>query len=202
MQGTGETVYTSPQDHAEIVRLMNNLEQFINDDALYDADPLARGLLDIPVLYLSRYIIRNKPDYYRLQATRESGDWEAWILYMLDGIELTARQTIWIIRRIKEIMMAYKHRNRAELPRIYSQDLLNNLFRHPYTKIESVQADLGVSRLTVAKYLEQLTDKGFIEKHKIGRYNYYVNRPLMNIFMDIPDMPDHEEAGDAATGTH
>ena len=233
---TGETVYTPPQDHAEIVRLMNNLEQFINVDALYDADPLvkmaiihhqfesihpfydgngrtgriinilylvAKGLLDIPVLYLSRYIIRNKPDYYRLlQATRESGDWEPWILYMLDGVELTARQTIWIIRRIKEIMMDYKHRIRAELPKIYSQDLLNNLFRHPYTKIESVQADLGVSRLTATKYLEQLTDRDFIEKHKIGRYNYYVNRPLMNIFMDIPDVPDNEEAGNAATGTH
>ncbi|MCB1875305.1 MAG: Fic family protein, partial [Chromatiales bacterium] len=79
-----------------------------------------------------------------------------------------------------------------ELPKIYSQDLLNNLFRHPYTKIESVQSDLRVSRLTAAKYLKKLTDKGLIEKHKIGRYNYYVNRPLMNIFMDIPEMPGNE----------
>ena len=141
---TGETVYTPPQDHGEIVRLMNNLEQFINDDELSNVDPLvkmavihyqfesihpfydgngrtgriiniiylvARGLLDIPVLYLSRYIIRNKADYYRLlQATRDTGDWEPWILYMLEGVELTSRQTIWIIQRIKEIMMAYKHR--------------------------------------------------------------------------------------------
>ncbi len=225
---TGETVYTPPQNYDEIICLMNNLEQFINDDALYDADPLvkmavihhqfesihpfydgngragriinilylvAKGLLDIPVLYLSRYIIRNKGDYYRLlQSTRDTGEWEPWILYMLEGIELTARQTIWIIQRIKKIMMDYKHRIRAELPKIYSQDLLNNLFRHPYTKIESVQNDLRVSRLTAAKYLEQLTEKGFIEKHKIGRYNYYVNRPLMNIFMDIPEMPDNEEA--------
>ena len=220
---TGETVYTPPQDHEEIVRLMNNLEQFINDDALFDVDPLikmavihhqfesihpfydgngrtgriinilylvVKGLLDIPVLYLSRYIIRNKADYYRLlQSTRDTGDWEPWILYMLEGIELTSRQTIWIIQRIKEIMMAYKHRIRAELTKIYSQDLLNNLFRHPYTKIESVQNDLRVSRLTAVKYLEQLTEKGFIEKHKIGRYNYYVNRPLMSLFMEIPDMP-------------
>lgn len=233
---TGEIVYTPPQDHGEIIRLMNNLEQFINDDAMDDADVLikmavihhqfesihpfydgngrtgriinilylvSKGLLDIPVLYLSRYIIRNKPDYYRLlQETRDTGNWEPWILYMLEGIELTARQTIWIIRRIKEIMMVYKHRIRAELPKIYSQDLLNNLFRHPYTKIESVQHDLRVSRLTAAKYLEQLTEKGFIEKHKIGRYNYYVNRPLMNIFMDIPDIPDNKEAGNAPAGTH
>ena len=220
---TGETVYTPPQDHGEIVRLMNNLEQFINDDELSNVDPLvkmavihyqfesihpfydgngrtgriiniiylvARGLLDIPVLYLSGYIIRNKADYYRLlQATRDTGDWEPWILYMLEGVELTSRQTIWIIQRIKEIMMAYKHRIRAELPKIYSQDLLNNLFRHPYTKIESVQTDLQVSRVTAVKYLELLTEKGFIEKHKIGRYNYYVNRPLMGIFMEIPEMP-------------
>ena len=226
---TGKTVYTPPQDHGEIIRLMGNLEQFINDDAMYDADALikmavihhqfesihpfydgngrtgriinilylvAKGLLDIPVLYLSRYIIRNKADYYRLlQSTRDTGDWEPWILYMLKGIELTARQTIWIIRCIKEIMMDYKHRIRAELPKIYSQDLLNNLFRHPYTKIGSVQNDLGVSRLTAAKYLEQLTEEGLIEKHKIGRYNYYVNRPLMNVFTEIPEIPNNEETG-------
>lgn len=225
---TGETVYTPPQDHGEIVRLMRNLEQFINDDALCDLDPLikmgeihhqfesiypfydgngrtgrivnilylvTRGLLDIPVLYLSRYITRNKADYYRLlQATRDNGDWQPWILYMLEGVELTARQTIWIIQHIKDIMMAYKHRLRAELPKIYSQDLLNNLFRHPYTKIESVQNDLRVSRLTAVKYLEMLTGKSFIEKHKIGRYNYYVNRPLMNVFMEIPEMPGTIEA--------
>ncbi len=233
---TGETVYTPPQDYGEIVRLMGNLEQFINDDALSDADALvkmavihhqferihpfydgngrtgriinilflvAKGLLDIPVLYLSRYIIRNRPDYYRLlQSTRDTGNWEPWILYMLEGVELTARQTIWIIRRIKEIMMGYKHHIRAELPKIYSQDILNNLFRHPYTKIESVQNDLGVSRLTATKYLTLLTENGFLEKHKVGRHNYYVNRPLMNIFMDIPDLPDNGKTGYAAARTH
>lgn len=221
---TGETVYTPPQTHEEIRRLMSNLEQYINDDALSDADPLvkmavihhqfesihpfydgngrtgriinilylvARGLLDIPVLYLSRYIIRTRMDYYRLlQQTRDTGDWESWLLYMLEGVERTSRQTIWIIQRIKEIMLDYKHRIRNELAKIYSQDLLNNLFRHPYTKIESLQHDLGVSRLTATKYLDRLTEKGFIEKHKIGRYNYYVNRPLMNVFMDIPEIPN------------
>jgi Fic family protein len=115
------------------------------------------------VLYLSRYIIRNKADYYRLlQSTRDTSDWEPWILYMLEVIELTSRQIIFI------------------------QYLLNNLFRYPYTKIESVQNDLRVSRLTAVKYLELMTEKGFIEKHKIGRYNCYVNRPLMSVFMEIP----------------
>ncbi len=220
-ESTGETVYTPPQTHEEIVRLMSNLEQYINDDALSDVDPLvkmavihhqfesihpfydgngrtgriinilylvAKSLLDIPVLYLSRYIIRSKDDYYHLlQAVRDTGNWEPWLIYMLEGVEQTSRQTIWIIVRIKEIMQNYKHRIRAELPRLYSQDLLNNLFRHPYTKIEWVQQDLGVSRLTATKYLERLTEQGFIEKHKIGRYNYYVNRPLMDVFVDIPE---------------
>ncbi len=68
--------------------------------------------------------------------------------------------------------------------------MLNNLFRRPYTRIESVQQALDVSRLTATKYLQQLTEQGFIEKHKIGRYNYYVNRPLMDIFTTIPDVPE------------
>jgi Fic family protein len=124
-----------------------------------------------------------------LQQTRETGDWEPWILYMLRGVELTARQTIWIIGGIKALMMDYKHRIRAELPKLYSQDLLNNLFRHPYTKIDALQADLGVSRLTASKYLDRLSDAGFVEKRRIGRYNYYVNVPLMGLFAQIPDRP-------------
>jgi hypothetical protein len=132
-------------------------------------------------------IISNKMEYYRLlQQVRDKGDWERWVLYMLEGVETTAHQTIWLIQSIKKIMMEYKHRIRKELPKIYSQDLLNNLFRHPYTKIEYLQNDLRVSRLTATKYLQQLTVHGFLSKSKIGRYNYYINRQLMELFMDIP----------------
>ena len=90
--------------------------------------------------------------------------------------------------------LPYKHRIRAGLPKIYSQDLLNNLFRHPYTKIEALQNDLQVSRLTATKYLDRLTDEGFVEKHRIGRYNYYINFPLMRIFTEIPDQPETFDA--------
>jgi Fic family protein len=85
-------------------------------------------------------------------------------------------------------MMDYKHRIRAELPKLYSQDLLNNLFRHPYTKIEYLQNDLRVTRLTASRYLAQLTEFGFLEKAKMGRYNYYINQPLMDLFADIPEL--------------
>ena len=135
-----------------------------------------KGLLDIPVLYLSRYIIQNKDKYYELlQVTRETGQWEQWLLYMLEGVEITSQQTIKIIKQIKVLMMDYKHRIRKELPKIYSQDLINNLFRHPYAKIGYVMEDLGVSRITATRYLDQLSEKGILEKQKHGRDNYYIN---------------------------
>ncbi len=152
----------------------------------------AQKLLQIPVLYLSRFIIRNKDEYYRLlQKTRDSGDFEPWILYMLSGIENTSRQTIRIITGIKEIMMDYKLRIRRDLPKIYSQDLLNNLFMHPYTKIEFMQNDIRKSRLTATKYLDILAKKEFVIKHRSGRYNYYINMPLLDLLTNLPDINNH-----------
>lgn len=154
---------------------------------------VAQELLDIPILYLSRYIIQSKGEYYRLlQAVRDENAWEAWILYMLKGVESTSKQTIGLIREMKRLMQDYKQRIRSELPKIYSQDLLNNLFRHPYTKIEFVKQDLRVSRITATKYLEKLTEAGFVDKHKLGRNNFYVNKPLFDLFM----LPDNLEFGE------
>ncbi|MEI6846538.1 MAG: Fic family protein [Chlorobiaceae bacterium] len=211
---SGETIYTPPQEYDTIVRLMSNLELFINDDTLLDIDPLVKmaiihyqfesihpfydgngrtgriinvlylvlkGLLDIPALYLSRYIIRTKLDYYRLlQEVRDKGDWGNWILYILTGIEQTSRQTIRMVQEIKDALMQYKHRIRAAY-KFYSQDLINNLFFHPYTKIEFVERDLKVSRLTATKYLDILARDGFLKKAKIGRSNYYINIALFGI---------------------
>lgn len=144
-------------------------------------------LLDLPILYLSRYIISHKNDYYRLlQKVRDTGDWEEWILYMLDGVEQTAKETILLIGNIKTLMQDYKTRIRKEFPKMYSQDLLNNLFRHPYTKIEFLMAELMVSRLTATKYIDALVEKSFLDKQKIGRSNFYINLPLYNLFKGGP----------------
>lgn len=135
-------------------------------------------LLEIPVLYLSRYIVRTKPDYYRLlQAVRENDEWEAWVLYMLTAIEATAEDTIATIQAIRVALMDTKHRIREQY-KFYSQDLINNLFTHPYTKIEFIERDLNVSRLTATKYLDALAADGFLQKHKKGRSNYYINLAL------------------------
>lgn len=140
------------------------------------------GLLDLPILYLSRYIVRTKDEYYRLlQAVREQGDWESWVLYILKGIEETSKETIAFIKQIKNLVLETKRRMRNELPTIYSQELLNNLFFHPYTKVQFVMEQVRVSRITATKYLNQLAEHGFVVKYKAGRSNYYINEPLVQL---------------------
>ncbi|MDP1638974.1 MAG: Fic family protein [Candidatus Nitrotoga sp.] len=144
------------------------------------------GLLDLPVLYLSRYITSTKSQYYQLlQLTRETNNWVDWCVYIVKGIAVTAKSEIKLIKNLRELMHTTKHRLRAELPKIYNQDLLNNLFRYPYTKIEFVEKDLGVSRITAAKHLDTLAKNGFVEKKKIGRKNFYINRPLFELLTQI-----------------
>jgi Fic family protein len=144
-----------------------------------------QDLLKIPVLYLSRYINQNKADYYRLlQAVRTENAWEEWVLFILDGVEQTSRQTIVLIEDIRRMMQATKKMMRAELPKIYSQDLLNNLFRHPYTKIEFVVDELQVSRQTAARYLDKLVNLGLLRKYKLVKDNFYLNVALYELLRD------------------
>lgn len=209
---TGEVIYTPPQDEGQIRTLMNNLEQFINNEELSNLDPLIkmaiihhqfesihpfydgngrtgriinilylvkRGLLETPILYLSRYINKNKSEYYRLlQSVRDSGSWESWILYLLDGVEQTSRQTIRLIFEIRDLMLFQKHKLRSDLPKVYSQELLNNLFKHPYTKIDFLMEELQIHRNTAMKYLEELVAVGLLTKHRMGKENYYLNSSL------------------------
>ncbi|MFK7957150.1 MAG: Fic family protein [Lysobacterales bacterium] len=143
---------------------------------------VAKGLLDAPVLYLSAYIIESKAAYYRLlQSTRDTGEWEPWLIYMIEGVGQTAKNTTSLIVRIQTLMQDFETRIRTALPKIYSYELLGNLFRHPYTKIEAVQNDLGVSRLTASKYLTELSNAGFLHKRKFGKYNYYINAELLRL---------------------
>lgn len=139
---------------------------------------ILNGLLELPILYLSSYIIRNKGDYYRhLQGVRDREDWESWINYMVVGVEQTARETIQTIREIKRLMREMKIVLRDGY-HFYSQDLLNNLFKHPYTKIDFLMEDIQVSRVTAANYLNTLAKDGVLEKRKVGNTNYYVNEQL------------------------
>ncbi len=171
-----ESIHPFPDGNGRIGRILNVLYLTKTE------------LLDIPILYLSRYITQTKNEYYRLlQDVRDTNGsvdaWEAWVLYILEAVAVTARLTLDIIEGLRTLMADYKHRMRKNLPKLYSQDLLNNLFRHPYTRIDYVMKDLGVARQTAAKYLDQLAVENFVEKHQSGRNNYYINMPLLNLFL-------------------
>lgn len=208
---TGEVIYTPPQDFDQIIRLMNNLENYINNAEIQDYDPLIKmaiihfqfesihpfydgngrtgriinilylilnQLQTLPILYLSNYIIQHKSEYYQhLQQVREENLWEDWILFLIKGVEITAKETIELIKNIKTLMLEHKQTLRANY-KFYSQDLLNNLYKHPYTKIEYLVNDLGVSRLTAANYLNKLAEDNFLKKEKLGSANYYINKEL------------------------
>ncbi|MFT7376809.1 MAG: Fic family protein [Sphingobacteriales bacterium] len=211
---TGEEIYLPPQNHDDIVRLMGNLEHYINQNDLSDFDPIVKmaiihfqfesihpfydcngrtgriinilylilqGLQTLPILYLSSYIIKNKQQYYTyLQQVRDTGNWESWLLFMIEAVQVTARQTIDLVIQIQEQMRTMKKHLKANY-KFYSQDLLNNLFKHPYTKIDFLVQELGVSRLTAANYLNKLADDGILRKEKLGTANYYINEPLFTL---------------------
>ena len=150
-------------------------------------------LLDLQVLYLSRYIIRNKNEYYRLlQSVRDNQEWENWILFLLKGLEETSQETVALILNMKTLMMEYKNGIRTQLPKIYSQDLLNNLFKHPYTKIDFICSELNVTRPTATSYLNQLVDAGFLNKMKLGRDMFYLNMKLFDLLIHA----FHDEIGE------
>ena len=164
-----ESIHPFYDGNGRTGRIINVLYLVMND------------LLNLPVLYLSRYIIEHKADYYKLlQEVRETDNWENWVLYMLDSVEQVSKETIVLIGEIKDLIFEYKNLLRNNY-KFYSQDLLNNLFKHPYTKIEFIKNDLGVSRITASKYLNLLAKDKILKKEKLGTGNYYVNEKLIKI---------------------
>lgn len=153
------------------------------------------GLIDLPILYLSRYITHNKSEYYRLiQAIRDrntdnSKEWEAWIIFMLRGVEKTSSDTISLIHGISQLMDQDKQILRPIFKQSYKHELLNNLFFHPYTKIEYIEKDMMVQRKTATKYLDMIVETGILKKMKIGRENYYINTALAELFMNVNNEP-------------
>jgi len=149
------------------------------------------GLLDTPILYLSRYISQTKSEYYSaLQKVRDNNDWEQWLLYMLHGVALTARHTTQLVERIRALLQQYKQQIRNDY-KFYSQDLINNIFRHPYTKVAFLEHDINVSRATASRYLNTLTADGILRKQKMGNENYYINHALVDLLFNLPELAEN-----------
>jgi len=162
-----ESIHPFYDGNGRTGRIINILYLILND------------LIDIPILYLSRYIINNKADYYRLlQEVRTKNKWEEWIIYMLDGVEVTSLETIELINNIKELMDESKYKIKKSLPRLYSKDLVEVLFMHPYTKIDFLVENLGIARQTASRQLKELEKIGILETIQIKNSKYFINIEL------------------------
>ena len=147
-------------------------------------------LIDIPILYLSSYIIENKSDYYKLlNQTNITGNWEGWILFMLKAIETTSLQTIDKISQIKILLDKTITEVQSKLPKIYKKELVELLFEQPYSKTEFVVKHLGVERKAASRYLKQIEKIGILESKKVGREILYINKELIKILKDKNTKP-------------
>ncbi len=208
---TGEIIYTPPQDEDVINKLLGNLVEYLNDsdDSLakmailhyqlesihpfYDGNGrtgrilnllyiILKEYLEIPILYLSSYIIKNKSEYYRLlRDVTKNDNWEEWIIYILTGIETVSKETINKIVKIKELLDQTIERVKSSLPKIYSKELVEELFVHPYCKIEFLINVLNVERKAASRYLNQLQDIGILKEYKIGREKIFINIGLVEL---------------------
>lgn len=141
-----------------------------------------KGLLDLPVLYLSRYIIDNKSAYYEgLRRVTEEGAWEDWIVFMLKGVDLMARQTLYMIRNIAGLMEETTEIAKRKAPRAYSKDLIELLFEQPYCRIRFLEQRGIAKRQTASSYLRDLADAGLLRPLKVGREMYYINERLLRV---------------------
>ncbi|MHA1538915.1 MAG: Fic family protein [Alphaproteobacteria bacterium] len=165
-----ESIHPFYDGNGRVGRILNILYLILNER------------LDLPILYMSGYIIKTKSNYYKhLQAVRDEGDWESWIVYMLETVEQTAIKTTETVNAIKALMLAQKHTIRENAHKIYSQDLINLIFSHPYTKIEFLVEELGITRQTASLYLKKLEEIDILQLEERGKTKYYVNAALFRI---------------------
>lgn len=193
MKNLEEYLNNDADDISPLIKLAIQHYQFESIHPFYDGNGrtgriinvlylILKGLLNEPVLYLSSFIIQNKGDYYRLlQEVRTENNWEEWILYMLKGIEQTAQRTIEQINKINLLFNETQKLVQEKLPRIYSKDLIEQLFIHPYSKIEFLVNNLGIERKAASRYLNGLEEIGILKSQQKGKEVIYINTKLYNL---------------------
>ena len=138
--------------------------------------------MNSPILYLSRYINKNKSEYYRLlQEVRTQQKWEEWILFILKGIEETAKDTLELVKRINVEIESMRNEIKLKLPKIYSKELIDLLFYEFYTKTIYIEKGLSITRKTAVSYLSALEEAGFLVSEKIGKERIYKNKRLFDL---------------------
>ena len=119
--------------------------------------------------------------YYLLLIFDAINSWEEWILYILEGIKQTSLETVEKIKAIGELIQETKVELREKLPKLYSKDLLEILFKHPYTKINFLVDELVITRKTASLHLKAIEETGILESVKMGRDVYFINKKLFNL---------------------
>ncbi|MCY3551729.1 MAG: Fic family protein [Candidatus Poribacteria bacterium] len=141
-----------------------------------------QGLLDVPILYLSRFFIQNRDEYYRyLREVTENGNWQQWILYILKAVEQTSRDTADKIEAINRLINNVITTARDKTKAVEREGFVDLLFKWPYCKISIVEEELRCSRLTATKYLNEVTALGLLERLRFGREYYYINKNLIDL---------------------
>ncbi len=212
-----QLIYKPPTGYSTLIRLLTNLERFINDTSdkfqplvkmavmhyQFEAiHPFVDGngrtgrilnvlylvyqkLLDAPILYLSRFFIQNRDEYYRyLRDVTENGDWQQWILYILEAVEQTSRDTADKIEAINRLINEVSIKARGKTKAVEREGFVDLLFKWPYCKIGIVQRELGCTRVTATRYLNETAALGLLRRVKFGREYYYINKDLMQLLSD------------------
>ena len=216
-RATQQLIYKPPIGYGNLIRLLTNLERFINDKT-DDFQPLVKmavmhyqfeaihpfmdgngrtgrilnilylvyqGLLDIPMLYLSRFFIQNRNGYYRyLREVTENGNWQQWILYILAAVEETSRDTADKIEAINRLIDNVLIKASGRTKAVTCEGFVDLLFKWPYCKISIVERELACSRITATRYLNEIVGLGLLERVKMGREYYYINRDLMELLSE------------------
>lgn len=143
---------------------------------------IQQGLLDTPVLYLSAYILRHKPDYYRrLRLVTEDGTWAEWVIYMLEAVRSTSNDTLGLVREINALLVELAETAKAGMKNGYSRDLIRLIFRQPYCKIQFVVDEGLASRVTASRYLSDLERLGVLQSMQVHREKYFINYRLLDL---------------------
>ena len=216
-RATQQLIYRPPTGYSTLIRLLTNLERFINEKT-DDFEPLVKmaimhyqfeaihpfmdgngrtgrilnilylvqqGLLDVPILYLSRFFIQNRDAYYRyLREVTENDRWEQWILYILTAVEQTAQDTADKIEAINRLINNVMIKASGKVKAAEREGFIDLLFKWPYCKISIVERELACSRITATRYLNDIAALGLLERVKIGREYYYINRDLMALLSE------------------
>lgn len=145
---------------------------------------VTEDLLTLPILYLSQFIIQNKSDYYRLLLeVTQSGSWDDWLLFLLKGVEETARWTVAKIAAIRELQVQTVEYVRHAIPKVYSHELVNLIFELPYCRIQNVTSREIAARQTASSYLKQLVKAGVLAERQVGREKLFIHLRLMRLLI-------------------